>query len=332
MKNQPPIRIFAISGSREYRSDESLTFWKRILEESGSYAVTLAEAGERGTTVPGIEQLEDHDILLVFCKRLELSPAELIPIMKWCWKGRPVIGIRTASHAFQTWLDFDHEILGGSYDGHGPAERERLRQPVEKAAGHPVLDGISEWSGPAKTYRNPNLAPECVELIRIPDAGTLQPVAWTRTVPDSRGRVFYTSLGEPEDFAEPVFLRLLRNAVDWVACRSGGYQLRHLSEMETVKCPCGNTRRAFAVPENPLATVHMVDITEDSQSHYHRRLSEIYLIIEGTGFMEVNGERIPVKALDTLFIERGCRHRAVGDLRIVNIPIPSFDPEDEWFD
>ncbi|HKJ90443.1 MAG TPA: cupin domain-containing protein, partial [Oceanipulchritudo sp.] len=145
-------------------------------------------------------------------------------------------------------------------------------------------------------------------------------------------RVFYTSLGEPEDFTEPSFQKLLRNAVDWVACRTGGYQLQHLSEMDTVKCPCGNTRRAFAVPENPLATVHMVDITEDSQSHYHRRLTEVYLIIEGSGFMEVNGERIPVKALDTLLIERGCRHRAIGDLRIVNIPIPSFDPKDEWFD
>lgn len=326
------MKIFAISGSREYNSAETLSSWKQTLEASGLYTVTVAEAGERGKRVPGIEELEAHDVLLVFCKRLELTPAELLPIMKWCWKGRPLIGIRTASHAFQTWLAFDREILGGSYDGHGPAEADLTRQPLEAMTAHPVLEGVSAWSGAGKIYRNPDLAPECVEVIRMAGADGVHPVAWTRTVPDSRGRVFYTSLGEPEDFAEASFLKLLRNAVDWVACRTGGYQLQHLSEMDTVKCPCGNTRRAFAVPENPLATVHMVDITEDSQSHYHRRLTEVYLIIEGSGFMEVNGERIPVKALDTLFIERGCRHRAIGDLRIVNIPIPSFDPEDEWFD
>jgi hypothetical protein len=48
--------------------------------------------------------------------------------------------------------------------------------------------------------------------------------------------------------------------------------------------------------------------------------------------MELNGELIPVGPLSTIFIEPGCRHRAVGKMRIVNIPIPAFDPHDEWFD
>lgn len=328
-----PIRIFAISGSTEYKSREQLDSLSQILESTGQYTFTIAEAGEGGSSVPQLEELPDHDVLLVFCKRLELSADELVPIMKWCWTGRPVVGVRTASHAFQNWLEFDKEVLGGDYSGHGPQLPEVARTIVKDKAHHPVLDGVTDWSGKGKIYNNPSLVSGCEVLLHgCLDNDDIQPLAWVRTVPETRGRVFYTSLGEPVDFSNPGFTRLLRNAFDWTACRSGGYQLQHFAQMATVKCPCGNTRRAFATPENPLATAHMVDITTDSQSHYHRRLTEVYLIIDGEGQMEINGETIPVKPLDVLLIERGCRHRATGNLRIVNIPIPSFDPTDEWFE
>jgi mannose-6-phosphate isomerase-like protein (cupin superfamily) len=84
--------------------------------------------------------------------------------------------------------------------------------------------------------------------------------------------------------------------------------------------------------DNPVATLHMVDISSDSEVHYHKRLTEIYLVLEGEGYMELDGDRVPVKPLTAVFIKPGCRHRAVGRLRIVNIPVPAFDPEDEWFD
>lgn len=110
------------------------------------------------------------------------------------------------------------------------------------------------------------------------------------------------------------------------------YWLEQLDEMDAVPCPCGLTRRAFARPDNPTATLHMVDIQCDSKVHYHKKLTEIYLVLEGEGHMELDGERIPVKPLTAIFLKPGCRHRAVGDLRIVNIPVPAFDPTDEWFD
>ncbi|MCK4998236.1 MAG: cupin domain-containing protein, partial [Anaerohalosphaera sp.] len=97
-------------------------------------------------------------------------------------------------------------------------------------------------------------------------------------------------------------------------------------------CPCGTTRRAFVSPDNTVATIHMVDISKDSRVHYHKKLTEIYLILEGNGHMELDGEQIPVKPMTTILIKPGCRHRAVGQMRIVNIPIPAFDPADEWFD
>jgi len=110
------------------------------------------------------------------------------------------------------------------------------------------------------------------------------------------------------------------------------YEIVQLDKIEPVECPCGMTRRAFVCPDNPVATMHMVDIRADSKAHYHKKLTEIYLVLEGKGFMELDGERVPVKPLTAVFIRPGCRHRAVGKMRIINVPIPAFDPHDEWFD
>lgn len=110
------------------------------------------------------------------------------------------------------------------------------------------------------------------------------------------------------------------------------YMIAHLPEIPAVPCPCGFARRAFATPDNALATVHLTDITEEARVHYHKHMTEIYVILEGEGEMELDGARIPVGPLTSIFIKPGCRHRAVGRMRILNIPIPAFDPEDEWFD
>ena len=110
------------------------------------------------------------------------------------------------------------------------------------------------------------------------------------------------------------------------------YSIAHFDDIEAVKCPCGFAKRAFALPENETATLHIVDIQEDAQVHYHKEHTEIYLILEGEGQMELDGEAVPVRPFTTVLIRPGCRHRAVGRLRIVNICIPPFDPADEWFD
>jgi len=110
------------------------------------------------------------------------------------------------------------------------------------------------------------------------------------------------------------------------------YLLARLDEIESQRCPCGFSRRAFATPDNALATLHVVDIQEDARTHYHKKLTEIYLVLEGEGHMELDGELIPVKPMTSIMIKPGCRHRAVGKMKIVNIPIPAFDSEDEWFD
>ncbi|MCP5537081.1 MAG: cupin domain-containing protein [Akkermansiaceae bacterium] len=110
------------------------------------------------------------------------------------------------------------------------------------------------------------------------------------------------------------------------------YLVEHLDEIEPTRCPCGMTRRAFVCGDNDVASIHLVDISEDSKSHYHKRLTEIYLVLEGEGYLELDGERVQVRPMTAVLIKPGCRHRALGNLKIVNIPVPAFDPNDEWFD
>ena len=110
------------------------------------------------------------------------------------------------------------------------------------------------------------------------------------------------------------------------------YMLAQLDEMDTLRCPCGFTRRAFVSPDNKVATMHLLDVQTDAQTHYHNKLTEIYLILEGEGHLELDGELIPVKPMTAIMIKPGCRHRAVGKLRVIVVPVPAFDPGDENFD
>ena len=110
------------------------------------------------------------------------------------------------------------------------------------------------------------------------------------------------------------------------------FVIANFDEIEPVKCPCGLARRAFGTPENDVATMHVVDIQADARAHYHKKMTEIYLVLEGEGSIELDGVLHPLKPMTAVYIKPGCRHRAIGRLKIINIPVPAFDEADEWFD
>ena len=110
------------------------------------------------------------------------------------------------------------------------------------------------------------------------------------------------------------------------------YSVVNLDDVTPVPCPCGMSRRAFTDDPDKIASLHVVDISVDAKTHYHKKLTEIYYILEGAGQMELDGELVDVGPGSTVLIKPGCRHRAIGKMRILNVPVPAFDPEDEWFD
>lgn len=110
------------------------------------------------------------------------------------------------------------------------------------------------------------------------------------------------------------------------------YLISQLDQIPPQRCPCGFTQRAFAGIAGNAASLHVVDIQEDSRTHYHKKMTEIYLVLEGEGQMELDGELVQVRPMTAIYIRPGCRHRAIGKLKIINVPVPAFDEADEWFD
>jgi mannose-6-phosphate isomerase-like protein (cupin superfamily) len=110
------------------------------------------------------------------------------------------------------------------------------------------------------------------------------------------------------------------------------YLIAQMNELDAVPCPCGQSRRAFVDDPARTASMHLLDVKGDAHVHYHKTLTEIYFILEGEGHLELDGEMVPVKPMTAVLIKPGCRHRAIGTLRIIIVPIPAFDPGDEWTD
>ena len=107
------------------------------------------------------------------------------------------------------------------------------------------------------------------------------------------------------------------------------WHLVDLEKIDATACPCGQTRRAFTDVDGAPASLHLVDVSKDSVSHYHKIHSEIYYILEGSGTLELDGERVHVGPGSAVMIPPGVWHRPIGSFRILNVSLPVFDPADE---
>ena len=217
-----PLKIHLISGSKEYKSEESLKKLQKHLE--GSYKVVIAASwgADQGGELPNGDKIKDADVLVVFTRRMKLPEAQLALVRAHWEAGKPVVGIRTASHA---WSDeenanFDRKVLGGDHNSHLKDEPVSV-VPTQDSTEHPILKGV----GPLKSRKLYKVGPQptSVTILQTGTATTAegakvtQPVTWINTY--KGGRIFYTSLGVPEDFDQPSYLALLTNAVFWTAER-----------------------------------------------------------------------------------------------------------------
>ena len=150
--------------------------------------------------------------------------------------GKPLVGIRTACHAFAlrpkdkqpdpkfaVWQEFDPEVIGGNYTGH---HGNTLKPAISVAPGaetNPILQGLSfagYVSGGSLYKVNPlekGIQPLLMGEIASQPA---EPVAWTHLYGSHQARVFYTSLGHLDDFKSPVFRRLLVQGIAWALGQS----------------------------------------------------------------------------------------------------------------
>jgi type 1 glutamine amidotransferase/nicotinamidase-related amidase len=226
-EDKRPVAVVAISED-EYKTDQTLPEFVRdvVQDRLGVDAKVLLGDAKPPHDIPGFaDALERADLLLVSMRRRSLPAADLAAIKKFVAAGKPVVGIRTASHGFAAkgsvgggrtvWPEFDAEILGGHYTGHHDPKAETTVTPVEEAAKHLILTGVrTPITGHGSLYKVSPLARTTTALLSGSIPGQpAEPVAWTNEA--GRSRVFYTSLGAPDDFRSPAFRRLLSNAILW---------------------------------------------------------------------------------------------------------------------
>ncbi len=208
-----PPTVVLVSGEDEYHSAKTLPAFAKFLETNDALKTVYLER-QKPDSIPGLDALDRADLLIVFARRMTLPEDQLKKFQKYFNSGKPVVGLRTASHAFQNWLVFDKQVLGGNYLGHYGKDATPKIARSSEAREHPILRGVPEtFSSAGSLYRNTPLQTNTTLLLigTIPDHN--EPVAWTHSY---RGtRIFYTSLGHEKDFEDEAFRRLLANAVHW---------------------------------------------------------------------------------------------------------------------
>jgi type 1 glutamine amidotransferase len=229
---QAPHVVFMI-GEDEYQTWDTLPEFARKELEPRGHRVTIVHADPADKNhFPGlVDALRSADLLVLSVRRRTPRAEQLDAVRAYLGAGKPLVGIRTASHAFAlrgsnrpaaapltTWQEFDPEVLGGNYSNHHGVGPSTVVSLAPGAAEHPIVKGVSvdQLTSTSSLYKVSPLQPGTRPLLMgtIPGQPS-EPVAWTHVYGRNRAKIFYTSLGHPEDFKNAEFRRLLMNAVLW---------------------------------------------------------------------------------------------------------------------
>jgi len=221
-------RVVFLIGEDEYKTWETLpAFAKTELEWRGLDVAIIQEDTANKHNFPKFtEAMEGADLLLVSVRRRALAKAQLDAVRTHLARGKSLIGIRTASHAFaprnedtklgDAWPTFDPDVLGGNYVGHHGNGPRTTISVTPGAEGHPLLRGVdaTKLVGNGSLYQVSPLREGATPLLMGTIEGKpAEPVAWMNTYGEKKAIIFYTSLGHPDDFKEASFRRLLLNAI-----------------------------------------------------------------------------------------------------------------------
>jgi type 1 glutamine amidotransferase len=227
-----PAKIVFMIGEDEYHTWETLPdFAEKDLKHKGyTFSIVNQDATDKNQFPGIVAALKDAHLLFLSVRRRTPPQDQLDAVRAYLAAGKPMVGIRTACHAFAlrptdkladpklaAWQTFDPEIIGGNYTGHHGKDKVAVAL-VPGAEANPILKGVAvdQLLGNGGLYKVSPLNPSCTPLLTgtIPNEPS-EPIAWTHLQGEKQGRVFYTSLGHPDDFKNPEFRKFLVNAVVW---------------------------------------------------------------------------------------------------------------------
>ena len=251
--------IVLVAGDDEYRSEELIPQLAKILAARHGFKCTVLfpvnkETGEIDPAtldnIPGLETLKTADMMVLFTRFRELPDEQMKLIIDYTNSGKPIMGLRTSTHAFRYKIHKDspyakysfrskeldggygRQVLGETWVNHfGHHKKESTRGLIAKGMeGHPIVKGVEDIWGPSDVYGLTTLHGDCKPIIMgqvlkgmdpkdepNPEK-KLVPVAWTKTYTGTQGktaRIFNTTMGHGGDFKSEGFRRLLVNACYW---------------------------------------------------------------------------------------------------------------------
>lgn len=225
-------RLVMMIGDDEYHTDETLPkFADEYLGKHFSVSSVYAVAKNPNDFI-SLTDISRADVLLVSVRRRPLPEPAMGLLREFVRSGKPVVGIRTASHAFSlrnqsptaglvAWPEFDAQVFGGNYSNHYGNDQLTQLSIASDAQEHPILLALADQTiTPAGSlYKTGPLAAGTQVLMSgsIPEQPS-EPVSWTFIRQDG-GRSFYTSLGHPEDFAQESFCELLAAGIRWASLK-----------------------------------------------------------------------------------------------------------------
>jgi len=253
------LHVVFVIGDDEYRSEDAMPQLAKILAAHHGFKCTLLFAIDKETgrinpstqdNIPGLEILDSADLMVIFTRFRELPDAQMKHIIDYTNSGRPIVGLRTATHAFYYRKNLQgpyakysfnskdpqggwgRQVLGETWINHyGHHGKESTRGvAAEGKEDHPILRGVGTIWGPSDVYGLTELSGDSDPLVMgvvlqgmdpadEPNAEKPPlPVAWTKTFTGAQGkasRVFATTMGHAHDLKCRNFRRLLVNACYW---------------------------------------------------------------------------------------------------------------------
>ncbi|MCC7421169.1 MAG: ThuA domain-containing protein [Planctomycetaceae bacterium] len=255
--------IVLVSGDEEYRSEEALPQLGKILAVHHGFKCTVLFAIDKNdgtinpkevSNIPGLESLKTADLMIIATRFRNLPDEQMQHVVDHFESGRPIIGLRTATHAFNisgnskfskwTWTSkepsggFGRQVLGETWvahhGAHGSESTRGIVAPGKES--HPILRGIKagEIWGPTDVYTvaiplpgdsQPLVLGQVVKGMKFDDPplegkknDPMMPVAWTKTYKGANGksaRIFTTTMGAATDLVAEGTRRMIVNATYW---------------------------------------------------------------------------------------------------------------------
>jgi type 1 glutamine amidotransferase len=206
------LRVVLVSGAESYNTDQGFADLADYLRREHGMECEVLRMSPDQKAIVGIERLLQADTALFHVRRKTLDEKNLAVLKQFFASGKGFVALRSTSHGWENWRDFDTQVLGARYGGPGGNNFGIATKLHFKE--HPIWQGAEGLDTKRDLYRITDVASDVTVILEGETTNGRVPVGWTR--PHHSARLFYLALGYQLDMEQPGFRRAMANALKWV--------------------------------------------------------------------------------------------------------------------